>query len=69
MAKKYPDITTVFRVRNDMVFSIFIFFPVFLIYKVSRKNPTLTFFAFFDIRETVVILSTQNGHFRDFAHI
>ena len=69
MAKKYQKITTVFRVRKYMIFSIFIFFPVFLIYEISRKNPTLAFFAFFDIREIVVILCTQNGNFRDFTHI
>jgi hypothetical protein len=50
-------------------FRNFHIFPVFLIYEISRKNPPLPFFAFFDIKETVVILCTQNGHFRDFTHI
>ena len=69
MAKKSTNITTVFRVWKHMIFSVFIIFPVFLIYEIIRKIPTLLFFAFFDILETVVILCTQNGHFCDFTHI
>jgi hypothetical protein len=37
--------------------------------KISRKTQTLTFFAYFDIRVTVVILYTQSGPFCDFTHI
>ena len=43
MAKKYPNITTVFRAWKNMIFSILIFFSVFLIYEISRKTPTFTF--------------------------
>ena len=69
MAKNYTNITTVSQVGKHLIFSILTFFPVFLIYEISRKNPTLTFFAYFDIRVTVVIVYTQNGPCWDFTHI
>ena len=69
MAKNYTNITTVRQVGKCLIFSILTVFPVFLIYEISRKTPTLTFFAYFDIRVTVVILYTQNGPFCDFTHI
>jgi hypothetical protein len=69
MTKHYTNITTVSQVGKQMIFSVLTFFPVLLMYKISRKNPTLIFFACFDIRVTVVILYTQNCSLCDLTHI
>ena len=47
ITKNYAYISTVTQVGKHLNFSIIIFSPVFWIYEISRKNPTLTFFAYF----------------------
>jgi hypothetical protein len=63
MSKNYTTITTVRQVGKCLIFSILTFPPVFLIYEISRKNPTLTFFTYFDFRVAVVILYSKMALF------